>query len=350
MTLDWRYVTIDWRLFFPPGTRVLALPSWQDPRLLVPAGRFADRWRGSSFYPAFRPRARFYRAFLRCKAATGLVEAQSVGTGDWPLGEFLRDTLHPASAAAIYVGSNGPAQKMTVRLENDKGNVVGYLKYGERAAARRRLSNEYQVLSGLRNGSAPEPIKHGTMGTGDALLLTSLSGKTLPARLTPASGVEGFTRTLVAGSPMPPEEHPWMQRMQERSGTGLHRWLETLAARDWSIVIQHGDLTSWNMLRKPDGTLGAVDWEYGSLEGFPYLDLAYHVLQTSALLYQWKPSRAVQYAVRYLTLEPWPALSRREADVLTRLAAYDAYLKGIEDGKVPYGLQSWRRAIWEEKP
>jgi hypothetical protein len=41
-------------------------------------------------------------------------------------------------------------------------------------------------------------------------------------------------------------------------------------------------------------------------------------------------------------------LSAAEAQALTRLAAYDAYLKASEDGQPESaGLQSWRRQIWE---
>jgi hypothetical protein len=241
---------------------------------------------------------------------------------------------------------------MTVKLHDEEGTVVGYLKYGEREAARKRLTKEYTMLSRIRSGLAPEPIKHGALGRGEALLITPLGGRRPPATLTLVRNVNRFLDELVVRPPMPLDDHPWVREIRERSEVEHDRWFEVLAHRDWPVVIQHGDFTSWNLLRKPDGTLGAVDWEYGSLEGFAYLDLAHHILQTSVLLYRWEPSRAAEHAVRYLTRMPWPALERREAEALVRLSAYYDYLKGEEDGKASdsiFPMQGWRRAVWEKK-
>ena len=97
------------------------------------------------------------------------------------------------------------------------------------------------------------------------------------------------------------------------------------------------------------GKAGVLDWEYGALKGFPYLDLAYHILQTSLLIYLSTPARAVDHVGRYLSAKPWPALSSSEARALTCLAAHDAYLKAQEDGRPPDGRrQRWLRMVWEE--
>ena len=50
--------------------------------------------------------------------------------------------------------------------------------------------------------------------------------------------------------------------------------------------------------------MGAIDWEYGTLEGFPHLDLAYYVLQTSDVIYRRAPLRAAEYAAKYLAQQP----------------------------------------------
>ncbi|CAA9265362.1 MAG: hypothetical protein AVDCRST_MAG93-2381 [uncultured Chloroflexia bacterium] len=341
-------LTIDWARLFPPGARVLAIPNWDKPRLLAPAHHFYDRWRGSSFYPASRPQARIYRAFLRTKAAMRLVESRTVPPGDWLLYDFVREVLPQTAAVdAVLIGSGGLAQKLTVRLRDKSGEVIGYLKYGEKEASRRRLLREFHMLSGI-GGVAPEPLKYGTLGRGEALLIAPLVGRAPRASLTPAGGVEEFFKALTVLPPMPLEDHPWVQDIRHRSGGELDHWLEDLADREWPVVVQHGDFAPWNLLRRPNGTLGAIDWEYGTLEGFPYLDLAYHMLHTSALIYRWPPARAVEYTDRYLSSRLWTALRSKETLVLTRLAAYDAYLKGLEDGKRPSGIQSWRRRVWED--
>jgi hypothetical protein len=337
----------DWTLFFPPGTSVLALPGWQRPRLYLHSQHFDKRWRASAFYPASRFRARLYRLLLRAKATAGLAGVRTVRSDGWPMGEFVRDVLPHAVSAVVLAGTPGPAQKITAQLCDERGRVVGYLKYAQKEAARERLRQEHLVLSGILRGMGPEALKYGVLGDGMALLTAPISGRQLPATLPPVTGVTDFSMSFAASPPIPVEAHPWVRKAREGEPGTLDICFEVLANRCWPVVVQHGDFAPWNLLRRPEGSVGAVDWEYGTLEGFPYLDLAYYLLQTSALIYRWAPAKAARNTVRFLeTLRP--RLSGTEARSLTRLAAYDAYRKSLEDGNMPdTGLQPWRREIWK---
>jgi hypothetical protein len=336
-------------LFFPDGTRVLTLPNWQNPRLYLPARYFLQRWKDSSFYPAFRLLARLNRLSLRIRATVGLGEVRQVRSSGWPLGEFTHDVLPQATSVVVLVGTPGPAQKLTAQLRDDNGQVLGYLKYGEKEAARKRLQQERRMLSCIPEGTGPELLKYGTLGDGEALLTTLLPGKSLPATLPPARDLTDFLTGLAVLPPVPITNHPWVRRARNRSQLELDPWFEALTGRDWPVTIQHGDFAPWNLLRRSDGRLGAIDWEYGTLEGFPYLDLAYYVLQTSALIYHEAPLRAAEYASKYLARQPQLMLRSVEARALVSLAAYDAYQGFREDGHLPTtnNLQMWRRAIWE---
>ena len=336
-------------LFFPPKTRVLALPSWQNPRLYLPAHRSLQRWRYSSLYPAFRFLARLYKLSLRIKVTVGLGEERETGAIGWPLGEFVQDLRPRTGSVVVLVGTPGPAQKITAQLRDETGNVLGYLKYAEKEAARKRLRRERQVLAGIPEGVGPAFLKYGRLGSGEALLTTPLLGKALPATLPPARGLSDLLAVLAIAPRVPIAAHPWVQHTRDQGSLDLDPWLEMLSGKDWPVTIQHGDFAPWNLLRRSDGTLGAIDWEYGTLEGLPYLDLAHYVLQTSALIYRWAPLRAMEYTVEYLTRQPPLTLSDVEARALTSLAAYDAYRKFLEDGHVPAtnNLQRWRQAIWE---
>jgi hypothetical protein len=341
---------MDWTLFFPPGARVLVLPGWQRPRLYLPAQRFDERWGASSFYPASRFRARLYRLLLRARATAGMVGVRVARSDGWLLGEFIQDVLPQAVSTVVLVGTPGPAQKITAQLRDEKGRIVGYLKYAEREAARERLSQEYRVLSGIPEGLGPEPLKYGALSNGMALLTAPILGKRLAATLPPAAGVADFSMSFTASSPRSIETHPWVRgiQAQESERGEPYACLEVLADRPWPVVVQHGDFAPWNLLRRPEGTIGAFDWEYGTLEGFPYLDLAYYLLQTSALIHRWAPTKAARYTIKFLGRELRPALSDPEAKALTRLAAYDAYRKSLADGNTPdVGLQPWRREIWK---
>ena len=345
---------MDWDLFFPSGTRVLALPSWRNPRLYVPAPRFGELWKASSFYPASRFPARLYRLLLRSRVAMGLGEVRVARSDGWPLGEFIQDVLPQAVSAGALVGRpTNPIRKFTVQLRDAKGEVLAYLKYAEKETACRRLRQEHYMLSALPKGLGPEVLKYGTLRNGMALLVTPILGRPLRPTLPPVEGVADFLMSCVISSPTLIETHPWVQSARQwrsSSGVELDAWFEALADRHWPVVVQHGDFVPFNLLQSPGGAIRAYDWEYGVLEGFPYLDFVNYTVQTSLLFYRSSPAKAAQRAASYLTNEPQFSLSSTEAWALVRLSAYDTYQKLLEDGLAPESeQQAYLRAVWESE-
>ena len=337
---------MNWPLFFRPGTRVLALPSWRSPRLFLPADTACLRWATSAFYPAFRLRARAFRATLRLRAATGLSARVGAGEG-WALGAFVQDALPQTAHAAALVGAPSPIQKITLQLRNADLSVIGYLKYAERPAAQRRLRQEHHVLQRLPAGLGPRPLKYGSLGDGEALLVTPLTGRTLRPHLPPPADLQSLLQRLaaVAAEAHPVDDHPYIVALRRASAVPFDAWLEPLRDRPWPTVVQHGDLTPWNILRRPDDTLAAVDWEQASLHGFPLLDRCYYLLQVAALLPEWPAAKAAAFATQQLLACD---LSARQARALVRLAALDAFCRSARDGQPPQQkLQAWRRAVWE---
>ena len=349
MTVEVNMKTPDWSIFFSPGTRVLALPNWRHPRLYMSAQHVLQRWEHSSLYPATRFTARLYRLLLRFQASAGMAHVRTVRSNSWPLGEFLRDVLPQTNAAVALVGTCGPAQETTVQLRDTNGEILGYLKYAEKDAARRRLQHEHFMLHRVPEGLGPIPIKAGPLADGEALLKSVVPGKLIPATLPPPEDLRCLLNPLVYSPRVSLEDHPWVRSTRyRRPPRSVEVALDLLASKRWSVVVQHGDLTPWNLLRGNDGRLRAVDWEYGEPHGFPLLDLVHYILHTAALIYRWSPLRAAQYATEYLIRYHAPALTSVEAWALTRLAAYDAYSKALEDGHLSNsGMQPWRRAIWE---
>ena len=278
----------------------------------------------------------------------GVTRARTVRSNVWPVGEFVQDVLPQSVCATVLVGTPGPTQAITAQLRNGKGEVQGYLKYAETETSRKRLRQEWFVLSNLPQGIGPKPIKFGSLGDGEALLQSPVQGKSLPATLPPPRDPTGLLDSLVLGPPMPLDLHPWVRRMRDRGTSRLDAWLEPLSGGAWPIAIGHGDFAPWNLLEGSDGALRAIDWEYGSFESFPYLDLAYYVLQTSALVHRWAPPKATRYTIGYLSRHPNLALDGAAVRSLVYLSAYDAYRSSLEDGQPPDArLQVWRRAIWE---
>jgi hypothetical protein len=332
---------------FPPGTPLLALPNWHAPRVVMSKSDGAlRRWRNSSFYPATRLVAKLYRFAIRGRATLGWSEARQALGERWSLHEFLEDCLPATASIVLLTRPAGPAQKFTAELRDPAGRITGYVKYGKEALAQRRLTQDYMMLMRLPAGLGPTPLKFGNMGDGTALLVTPLCGQEIRARLPPASEVLEFAKSLEISSPLALDDHPYIRAVRQRIGTRLDAILEDLAGRAWPIVLHHGDLTPWNLRRRDDG-LRAFDWEFGTPDGFPYIDLAHFILQVAFLIYSWPPVKSAIYATEWLKRQSTLGLTDREARALTRLAMFDAYLRAKEDGyRDDHPLRAWRRKIW----
>jgi hypothetical protein len=340
---------------FPPGTSLLALPSWREPRLLLPkSGGPARRWRNSAFYPATRPMAKVYRLALRGRAAIGWGQARRAGGSPWTLREFVADCLPAADSIVLQIRApkHAPSQiqKYTIELRDRAGTIIGYLKYAVDILPSRRLEQEHEMLTRLPAGLGPIPLRFGKMGNGTALLVTPLRGRSVFTRLPPAADVVEFAKSLEVSRSLALADHPYVRAMQERVGTLLDAIFEELSGRTWPLAFQHGDLVPWNIRARQDGKgLSAFDWEHGTAMGFPHLDLAYFILQLAALIYRWPPVKSAIYGARWLEAQPTFRFSGREARALVRLSMFDAYCRTQDDGFADdHPLQPWRRRIWQE--
>jgi Phosphotransferase enzyme family len=337
----------NWEIFFPPGIRVVALPSWSHPRLLVPMTTLVERASASGFYPAFRIRGRLFHWMLRVKAVLA-VGARTSTAAPPVVSEFLEDVLPKARVRAVQVGMKGHARKCILQLADDSGMVVGYVKCAESPLARQRLRDEFHLLGKLPPGAGPIPLKLGSVGNYDALLLDVVPGKALRPIVPPPHKVREFTRALLQPDFYTFESHPWVQAHSDRSDE-MRRFFEALSRRTWPVAIQHGDFAPWNLIEGADGGLTAIDWEYGDYSGFPGLDLAQYVLQVAGLIRRWSPTQAREYVISQLMGDEHLHLTRGEAAALVGISAYRSYQNTAIEGHLPTDwAQVWRRAVWEE--
>jgi hypothetical protein len=339
------------RFLFGQSTAVLALPNWEQPRLLVAAEELRERWRGSGSYPAYRARGRLYRAALRLKAAAGVGTTRFDAVADVELRDLIGTQFHDARVRSVIVGMPGGAQKMTATLAGPAGEVVAYLKCASTPLGRTRLAREHELLGALSPGIGPAPLGYRRFDLADVLLLSPVAGRPVPSTLPACGDVERLASRL-AHVPSPStsyriDAHPWVRTAFERE-PGLEPHLDALSARTWPVVVQHGDFAPWNILSTRTGGAMAVDWELGRWQGFPDVDFAQYMLQVGCLMYRWSPQRTLAVAVRELVRRGFTSPSDREARAIVNLAASDAYHSALEEGHAPERCdQSWRRTLME---
>lgn len=330
---------------FPSGTYIVGLPDNDNPRLFFMGGNALKRWKESAFYPAYRPSAKAYRLLIRLKAVLGIHSVRPTHSGTWLVREFVQDVFPKISSLVILVGTPGPTQKLIIQIW-DGNSVIGYLKFAQTPAARVRLEREHAVLLALPKGVGPEVLRFGEMGSGEGLLITPVSGKTVSTRLPPNDRVWDFVRALETSHTVSIDAHPWIQRLRLFYGDPVDLWIDRLSQRKWPISYQHGDLAPWNLFDASNRAVVAVDWEHGAIEGFPYVDIIHYYLQVSLLIYRRSPQKAKRLVMRFLS-NRLNSFNPYEIEALVNLSAFSTFKQAEQDGHLEYSYyQTWRRAIW----
>jgi hypothetical protein len=330
---------------FPNGTHVVSLPNSQSPRIMLMGCNPAKRWKESSFYPAYRLSAKAYRLLLRLKAIVGIHAVRLIHSDPWLVQEFVRDVLPNISSLVILVGTSSPTQKLIIQIW-DEYRVIAYLKFAQSQAARKSLEREHELLRRLPPGLGPAVLRFGEMGNGKGLLLAPVSGKALCTRLPPPQTVWSFARSMETSRTVAIDSHPWIQNLRLCSTDCVDPWIDRLSKRNWPIVYQHGDLAPWNLFHSPHDTLVAVDWEYGTVEGFPYVDVIHYYLQVSLLIYKFSPHKAKQSVMQFLDHQ-LRGFSHSEIAALVNLSVLNTFKQAEQDGHSEHSYyQTWRRALW----
>jgi hypothetical protein len=245
--------------FFPAKERVLAMPSWEAPRLMLVSRSVRQRWQDSAaFYPALRWRARALKSLLRvCVAVAPWLFARkssrSVPGGPMRVPAFLDHHFpsfkHSATAYALFPeyfrakgilpcegenltsdcceelsglvmkwfpqadrrvviwgAASDPKQKSLVQLTDASGQRLGFIKCGWKPLARERVRTESDLLQKLPEGGGPKWLGFAEIEGMTCLALGVLAGRMGPARL-PAvpeacaqrlSGMVAYLTTLKA--------------------------------------------------------------------------------------------------------------------------------------------------------
>lgn len=287
---------------------------------------------------------------LRLQAAAGFapkIQSQAAGVD---LEAFLENTGLAFSHLAVIAGTPGPAQKTTVALWQGE-RLLGFLKVGQLPKARERIAAEAEVLQKLPKGLGPKPVKLGALADALALAVTPLPGRQVKAVLPVPPEVLALARRMEASAKesFAVETHPWVQTLHKANPDLVDPWLEPLAGKDWPVIVSHGDFAPWNLFFHLE-KVTAIDWEYGTLTGFPFNDVIFYILQVAHLIYGWPAPRAFAYAANFLRTTYGKDLNPEQINSLIRLSAFDAFHRFARDGQSPdTPLQAWRREVFECK-
>lgn len=344
------------KVILPVGEEVLelgvrGLPRWFDqraPRWFIPMGNWRARRSGSRIYPAFRQGARAYRAALRAWTVVGGVRfthrVKTPRRGDWPLGELFLPDMPTLSTAAVSIGIPGPAQKITVQLMDERGDILGFAKYADNPYSRTLIANEVRMLQKLPENIGPRLLKFGPFLGGDMMLQTALPGRPLPPHLRlGAAQTEFFERLIQPEKVYAAPEHPFVEGLYGQAN-GLkdmfEQVLEDFGEIEWPVAWMHGDMAPWN-LHLWRGCCMAFDWEHGRETGFPYLDAAATLIQVASIIRRADPAEAKHVVSRGLR-DCLPTRHERFAPAVAALSALnmlvswypprepDAYEKWLE--------------------
>lgn len=151
----------------------------------------------------------------------------------------------------------------------------------------------------------PRVLASGRLGARSVLLETPVLGRRLADALAGRPGLlrravalvsgwlEQWNRSTVTFETMPRRrlEQDLFEALQQidqelPNRERYHAWLAERAnaiSEPLPLVAAHGDLTMWNLIRSDTGKLGVVDWEAARRDGLPLTDLAYMLVDATAI-------------------------------------------------------------------
>lgn len=338
----------EWIFFFPKGTRVIALPNWKNPRLLLPFEDTSDALNLlSRFFGVYSKVGRIYKSLLKAWISIGKGLPVRINNVCNCIEPFVKDSGIKVHNVVVMIGRPSPIQKIKILLLDEMGNPTGFIKYADLYYAQKRITHEWKVLKYLPTHLAPLPLKIGKLMRGTALLMSPLSGMSLGAKIPPPDEVLHFYKKFFIHDSVEIDKHPWIESLKQE-GFPYQEWLEPLRKRKWEVVIEHGDFVPWNLILTNDGIV-AVDWEFSNLQGFPYIDLVYYILQIAKLIYKWPARKTFRYTQKFLVDRL--NLTEDIASSLVKLGAYESFRIAYRFTSKGYEcpIQRWRSKIWNIK-
>jgi hypothetical protein len=162
------------------------------------------------------------------------------------------------------------------------------------------IEREAKVLAGIAGRVPGGPQLLGFRSEGDISLLwlPCYEGKSI--RMGDAIAEQDAVRLLSSwlgertGVPISqfPDWGPIVRALEEHPRGG--EVIERLSTEQLRPAVRHGDFSRWNLLRLESGKLLALDWEWGSAEGIPGVDLVHYFAQDVRLVKRMPVRKALE--------------------------------------------------------
>jgi hypothetical protein len=273
--------------------------------MALPAGR-NDAIHALNLYHPQRPKAVLAMTGIRLLVIWGihrifLPKLRGIGGQVTLDPEFMGCV--PGTAGVMLGSPEHRVRRAILSYQTGVGWEVAKLAFGDEGRA--VIDGEAEGISKLPEGTRGVPEIHGVHHGPDFSMLRMPYVKGLPLvpRRTAAALalLESWATDTPARSIREFPEWPAIHATLSKSAAGRFAlaMIENLLLRP---VIRHGDFARWNLIRQNDGSLIALDWEWGHPAGMPGLDLVHYFLQDARLVQRMKPPQAVRHTCGLLEL------------------------------------------------
>jgi hypothetical protein len=240
---------------------------------------------------------------------------------------------------ALSAGAPEPARnrKTSAAILTEEGKILGFAKIAGSALSERLVRREAQLLGALERlvtSIAPKAIYSGDVDGSFVLIQEQLPGRVTSAHFTDLH--RELLETMRHGQRKRVTDSRMLARLRQdvRELPELRARLESLTPVLCDTVVPstivHGDFAPWN-LREHKGQLRAFDWEYGELDGLPFMDELHFHLQIGHEMQGWSPRDANDYLSKHAQLKPLK-LSPTQVNAIQQVAIIDQLARLYGEG------------------
>ncbi len=271
------------------SSRLVPLPPVGRSRVLIWAATPRDRYLVARHFPASRSAARLVKALCRAYAP--------VGVPSQPLPDLLKcETVGHRIRTAV---------RMAVLMDNsNRGRLVVIAEYRDGRGVcikiadmpfDARLAREAAMMRALPDEISPRLIAcQPDIGNRSVIVTELVQGAWSKRSLIPNRTAAKALLATASVQLYRAEDHPWIRSLldSDRSGAA-NAFVGRLRGLSFPTVVAHGDFAPWNVIETADGGIRLIDWESGTLDGFPFVDEAHWVLQVAGLVKRYSAQRCI---------------------------------------------------------